>query len=287
MFDWDLKMDGKNLMRQPAVAGAFYPGEENELKNMILEMLSYSGSEQFDGHITGIISPHAGYVYSGRIAAKAYKQIQSKQYDNVIVIAPSHFEYFDGCSIFLGVYQTPLGAVDTNIEMAEAVVSRSQIIVSSSKGHIQEHSLEVQIPFLQICLKGFKLIPVVMGTQDYQTAEELSKAIYETLSGSRFERQRTLIVGSSDLSHYYPAKRAKDMDNIVINDIEEFDEKMLFEDIRSKRCEACGYGPMIATMMISKKLGAKKSKVLSYGTSGETSQDYGSVVGYVSSIFYN
>jgi len=280
-------MDSKKLIRKPAVAGTFYPGEKNELENTILAMLAQSGSEQLDGRIIGIISPHAGYIYSGRIAAEAYKQIRSKQYDNVIVITPSHFEYVDGCSIFFGTYQTPLGTVDTNIEMAEAVVSRSPIIVSSSKGHIQEHSLEVQIPFLQICLKGFKLIPVVMGRQDYQAGEELSNAIYKVLSDRKFENQSTLIVGSSDLSHYYPAKRAKDMDSIVINDIEEFDEKMLFEDIRSKKCEACGYGPMIATMMISKKLGAKKSKVLSYGTSGETSQDYGSVVGYVSSIFYN
>jgi AmmeMemoRadiSam system protein B len=280
-------MDRKNLVRQPAVAGTFYPAEKNELKNAVLGMLAYSGSEQFNGRIIGIISPHAGYIYSGGIAAKAYKQIQSKQYDNVIVIGPSHFEYFDGCSIYLGKYQTPLGIVGTNIEIAESIVSQSPAIVNSSIGHLQEHSLEVQIPFLQICLRDFKLIPVLMGKQDYFTAKELSNAVSTVLSDPGFENQSTLIVGSSDLSHYYPAKIAKEMDGIVIDDIEAFDEKRLFEDIQSNICEACGYGAMISTMMIAKTLGATKSKVLCYGTSGETSQDYNSVVGYVSGIFYD
>jgi hypothetical protein len=126
-----------------------------------------------------------------------------------------------------------------------------------------------------------------MGKQDYFTAKELSNAVSTVLSDPGFENQSTLIVGSSDLSHYYPAKIAKEMDGIVIDDIEAFDEKRLFEDIRSNICEACGYGAMISTMMIAKTLGATKSKVLCYGTSGETSQDYNSVVGYVSGIFYD
>ncbi|MGB7291331.1 MAG: AmmeMemoRadiSam system protein B [Thermodesulfobacteriota bacterium] len=279
-------MDRKNLVRQPAVAGTFYPGEKNELKNIVLEMLAYSSSEQFDGRVVGIISPHAGYIYSGRIAAKAYKQIQSKKYDNVIVIATSHFEYFDGCSIYFGDYQTPLGIVSTNIEIADSIVSRSQAVVNSSRGHFREHSLEVQIPFLQACLRDFKLIPVLMGKQDYLMAKELSNVICTVLSDPGYEDQSTLIVGSSDLSHYYPAKIAKEMDGIVINDIEEFDERRLFEDVEAKICEACGYGAMMSTMMIAKALGATESKVLSYGTSGETTQDYSSVVGYVSAIFY-
>jgi AmmeMemoRadiSam system protein B len=126
-----------------------------------------------------------------------------------------------------------------------------------------------------------------MGKQDYFTAKELSNAVSTVLSDPGFENQSTLIVGSSDLSHYYPAKIAKEMDGIVIDDIEAFDEKRLFEDIQSNICEACGYGAMISTMMIAKTLGATKSKVLCYGTSGETSQDYNSVVGYVSGIFYD
>jgi AmmeMemoRadiSam system protein B len=280
-------MDRKHFVRRPAVAGTFYPGEKDELKNIVLGMLANSSSEQFDSRIIGIISPHAGYIYSGRIAANAYKQIQSKQYDNVIVIAPSHFEYFDGCSIYFGDYQTPLGLVSTNIEIADSIVSQSPAIMNSSKGHFQEHSLEVQIPFLQVCLRDFKLIPVLMGKQDYLMAKELSNAVCAVLSDPGLENQSTLIVGSSDLSHYYPAKIAKEMDGIVISDIEGFDEKRLFEDIQSNICEACGYGAMMSTMMIAKAGGATESKVLSYGTSGETTQDYKSVVGYASAIFYD
>ena len=280
-------MDRKNLVRRPAVAGTFYPREKNELKNIVLGMLAYSSSEQFDGRIIGLIAPHAGYIYSGRIAAKAYKQIQSKKYDNVIVIAPSHFEYFDGCSIYFGDYQTPLGIVRTNVEIADSIVSQSPAVVNSSRGHFQEHSLEVQIPFLQVCLRDFKLIPVLMGKQDYLMAKELSNAVFTVLSDPGFEDQSTLIVGSSDLSHYYPAKIAKEMDSIVISDIQEFDERRLYDGVQSKVCEACGYGAMISTMMIARALGATEGKVLSYGTSGEITQDDNSVVGYASAIFYN
>ena len=280
-------MDRKYLVRQPAVAGTFYPGEKTELKNIVLGMLAYSRAEQFNSGILGIISPHAGYVYSGRIAANAYKQIKSKKYDNVIVIAPSHFEHFDGCSIYFGDYQTPLGIVRTNVEIADSIVSQSPAVVNSSRGHFQEHSLEVQIPFLQVCLRDFKLIPVLMGKQDYLMAKELSNAVFTVLSDPGFEDQSTLIVGSSDLSHYYPAKIAKEMDGIVISDIQEFDERRLYDGVQSKVCEACGYGAMISTMMIARALGATEGKVLSYGTSGEITQDDNSVVGYASAIFYN
>jgi AmmeMemoRadiSam system protein B len=280
-------MDRKYLVRKPSVAGTFYPGEKTELKNIVLGMLAYASSEQLDGRIIGLIAPHAGYIYSGQIAARAYKQIQSKKFDNVIVIAPSHFEYFDGCSIYFGDYQTPLGIVSTNIEIADSIVSRSPAVVNSSRGHAQEHSLEVQIPFLQACLPDFKLIPVLMGNQDYLTAKELSDAVYRVLSDRGFENQTTLIVGSSDLSHYYPARIAKEMDDKVINDIEAFDERGLYEGVQSRICEACGYGAMISTMLIAKALGASISKVLSYGTSGEITQDYNSVVGYLSAILYN
>ena len=276
----------KNITRSPAVAGAFYPADKVELQNMIFNMLDVSSSEQIDDHIIGLISPHAGYVYSGKIAAEAYKQIQISKYDNVIVIAPSHFEYFQGCSIYYGNYQTPLGIVETNVDMAEAIVGNSQTITESSKGHMSEHSLEVQLPFLQITLENFKLIPVVMGNQDYSTAIELSNVICEVLSRPEYENQTTLIIGSSDLSHYYPVDTAKEMDGVIIKDIEEFSYKKLFDDISSKKCEACGYGPMVATMMISNKLGATSCKILSHGNSGDTSGDYGSVVGYVSSAFY-
>lgn len=279
-------MNTRSIIREPAVAGTFYPIDRSELENEVLTMLGDSRSEQLEGDIMGIISPHAGYVYSGRIAAEVYNQIRNKRYDNVIIIAPSHFEYFEGCSVVFGNYKTPIGAIETHIEMAEAIVSKSSFIKESTKGHMREHSLEVQLPFLQIALGNFKLIPVVMGSQDYSTAEDLSNSIFAVLSDATFSNNKNLIVGSSDLSHYYPVERAKEMDGIVIQDIGDFDERKLIDDISSKKCEACGYGPMITTMLISKKLGANKSRVISYGNSGDVSGDYSSVVGYLSSVFY-
>jgi len=280
-------MNTRSIIREPVVDGTFYPLDRSELEKTVLTMLGDSGCERLEGDIRGIISPHAGYVYSGEIAAEAYNQIRNKRYENVIIIAPSHFEYFEGCSVVYGDYKTPVGAIETHIEMAEAIVSKSSFIKESTKGHMREHSLEVQLPFLQIALGNFKLIPVVMGSQDYSTAEDLSNSIFAMLSDPRFSNKNILVVGSSDLSHYHPVERAKEMDGIVIKDIEDFDEKKLFDDISSKKCEACGYGPMITTMMISKKIGANRSRILSYGTSGDISNDFSSVVGYLSSIFYN
>lgn len=280
-------MNTKDIIRKPIVAGTFYPGKVQDLEETILNLLNSSTSEHLTGEIYGLVSPHAGYIYSGKIAADAYKQLRGKSYDNVIVISPSHFDEFTGCSVFFGNYKTPLGVIPTNVELAEAIVSFSPNIIESTKGHLREHSLEVQLPFLQLVLDNFNLIPIAMGSQDYTTANELSIAINAAISKPEFTNQKTLIVGSSDLSHYFPVEKANQLDNVVLKDIEDFDEKKLFSDINSNRCQACGSGPIYAAMITSKRLGAEHSKIISYGTSGDHSRDYSSVVGYLSSVFYS
>ena len=280
-------MNTKDIIRKPVVAGTFYPGKVKSLEETILNFLNSSTSEHLTGEIYGLVSPHAGYIYSGRVAADAYKQLQGKSYDNVIVISPSHFDEFTGCSVFFGNYQTPLGVIPTNVELAEAITSFSPNIIESAKGHSQEHALEVQLPFLQLVLDNFNLIPVAMGSQDYTTADELSMAINTALCEPEFANQKTLVIGSSDLSHYSPLEKANQLDNIVLKDIEDFDGKKLFNDINSNRCQACGSGPILAAMITSKRLGAEHSKIISYGTSGDHSRDYSSVVGYLSSVFYS
>ena len=280
-------MNTKDLIREPVVAGSFYPGKAKSLEEKILNFLNSSTSEHLKGKIYGLVSPHAGYIYSGRIAADAYKQLRGRKYDNVIVISPSHFDEFSGCSVFFGNYKTPLGIIPTNVKLAEAIVSFSPNIIESIKGHLQEHALEVQLPFLQLVLDNFNLVPIAMGSQDYTTADELSVAINTALREPEFANRKTLIVGSSDLSHYYTVEKANQLDNIVLKDIEEFDEKKLFNDVNSNRCQACGSGPILATMITSKRLGAEHSKIISYGTSGDHSRDYSSVVGYLSSVFYS
>jgi len=279
-------MSTQNTIREPSAAGSFYPAKKEELEETITKMLKSSDSEIISGQIFGIVSPHAGYTYSGKIAADAYKQIRSKNFDNVIVIAPSHFEEYSGCSVFFGNYITPLGIIPTNKELSKAIVSSVPNIKESISGHRYEHALEVQLPFLQVVLENFKLVPIVMGHQDYSTAENLSNAIWIALSNPAFKNQKTLIVGSSDLSHYLPVEEANEMDNVVSRDIRVFDAKKLSDDITSNKCQACGFGPILSTMLTSKKLGATQSKVVSYGTSGDVSKDYKNVVGYLSGVFY-
>ena len=179
-------MNTKDRIRKPVVAGTFYPGKVQVLEKTILSFLNSSSSEHLAGEICGLVTPHAGYIYSGKIAADAYKQIQGKSFDNVIVISPSHFDEFSGCSIFFGNYQTPLGIIPTNVELAEAITSFSPSIIESTKGHLREHALEVQLPFLQLVLDNFNLIPIAMGSQDYTTAEELSVSNKLCLAKTRF-----------------------------------------------------------------------------------------------------
>ena len=279
-------MKTQNSYREPSAAGSFYTAKKEKLEETIRKMLESSDSEAIEEQILGIISPHAGYTYSGQIAADVYKQIQSKNFDNVIVISPSHFEEFSGCSVFFGDYITPFGIIPTNIELAKAIVSSSPHISESQSGHRYEHALEVQLPFLQVVLESFKLIPIVMGHQDYSTAEDLSNAIWTSLSSPAFKNHKTLIVGSSDLSHYLPVEEAKEKDSVVLQDVQDFNAKKLSDDINSNKCQACGFGPILSTMLTSKKLGATQSKVISYGTSGDVSKDYQNVVGYLSAVFY-
>lgn len=280
-------MKTQNSYREPSAAGSFYPSKKEKLEETITEMLNDSDVDIIPGQIFGIISPHAGYVYSGQIAADAYKQIQSKNFDNVIVISPSHFEEFPGCSIFFGNYLTPLGAVPTNTSLAKSIASSSSEIEESVSGHRYEHALEVQLPFLQVVLKDFKLVPIIIGRQDYSTAKNLSIALKTALSSPGFKKQKSLIVGSSDLSHYLSINEAKKKDYIALQDIQDFNAKKLSDDINSNKCQACGFGPIISTMLASHEIGATHSKVVSYGTSGDVSKDYQNVVGYLSGVFYS
>jgi AmmeMemoRadiSam system protein B len=280
-------MDTIDEVRKPVVAGLFYPGNKTQLKNTILKFFKHTSTETIDGYPIGLISPHAGYEYSGTIAAEGYKQVQNQRYENVIIISPSHYDYFDGCSIYCGDYATPLGNIPTNRELATAIISASSALMESSQGHEREHALEVQLPFLQVALGNFQLVPIVMGCQDFYVAKELSDAVMATLSDSAFKEQATLIVGSSDLSHYHPADVAKQLDDIVLQSLQNFDEQQLWKDITLNRCQACGFGPIISTMQISRYLGANHSKVIAYGTSGEVTNYSSRVVGYASALFFS
>lgn len=268
--------------RPPAVAGMFYPAQSDKLRTDVEKMFSQTQVEKINGQIFGVIAPHAGYVYSGYVAADAYKQLANRHYDTVAVIAPSHRDYFKGISLYLGDYATPMGTMSVNQELAEKLLAAEPVIKPSELGHREEHALEVQLPFLQVILDSFQILPLVMGTQDWESCYRLGKAL-----GDLLKESNSLVVASSDLSHFYPVEKAHALDGLVAQDIENFEEKKFFDDIQSRRCEACGAGPIIAAMIASKHMGAAHARVLSYHTSGEVSGDNNEVVGYLSGVFYN
>ncbi len=271
------------FIREPAVSGAFYPANATVLLRDIQGYLKKVPKIEMDGKVVGLVAPHAGYVYSGQVAAYAYGAIMDASYDTVVVVAPSHRAYFPGVAVLKeGSYRTPLGLIEVDEEMAQAVSAASTLIRPNPGAHSAEHSLEVQLPFLQAVLQRFRLLPLVMGVQDLATCRAVADAIF---SASVKLKREILVVGSTDLSHYHNDKKAVALDGIVVKHLQDFDEAGLMADVAGERCEACGAGPMVVAMMISRMMGATESKVLRYAHSGDVSGDRSAVVGYVSAVF--
>ncbi len=272
------------MIREPAASGMFYPANPKALAHDIGLYLDQASPGEIKGEIKGLVAPHAGYMYSGGVAAWGYKALLKRTYDTVIIIAPSHRSHFEAVALQEeGGYRMPLGIVKIDEEFASELLKRKSVVQSNFHAHQGEHSLEVQLPFLQVVLKEFRIVPLIMGAQDAALCEALALAIFQVVQGSK---KQCLIVGSTDLSHYYPYGRALELDGNVARNLSSFDVKGLTRDLSADRCEACGAGPMITTMIVSQKLGANASKVLKYANSGDVSGDKGSVVGYVSAVFY-
>lgn len=273
-----------NFVREPAVSGMFYPDNPKKLRNDVDAYIRDAIIPDFEEDVVGIISPHAGYMYSGKVAAYGFKMIAERNYDTVVLLGPSHRAYFEGVALWdRGGFKTPLGVIDIDEEIAQKIVSIGGIIKPNTDTHREEHSLEVQLPFLQSVLSGFKIVPLIMGTQTSSDCKKLVQSLSLIFQGSK---KRLLIVGSTDLSHYYPYAEAKKLDDIVVGRLNTFDIPGMIEDIETGKTEACGAGPIIVTMMLSEKAGADHCKVLKYANSGDTSGDTSRVVGYVSAVFY-
>ncbi|MFQ6618283.1 MAG: AmmeMemoRadiSam system protein B, partial [Fidelibacterota bacterium] len=248
-------------IREPVVAGSFYPENSSALADQIDSFFDGVADMEVKGQLVALISPHAGYLYSGQVAAYGYKLLKNVQIKCVVILAPSHREYFMGSTVYDGeAYKTPLGDVDVDQDLAKELTGQNDMIYFSSTGHRAEHSLEVQIPFLQKSLApGFKILPVVMGDQNWKHINSVGKTLGKVLEG-----KNSLIVASTDLSHFYSYQTAMQMDNIVIRHVEAFDPEALFRSIENRECEACGAGPMIAAMIASKDLGASTARILKY-----------------------
>ena len=275
-------------IRFPAVAGQFYPGEEEELSQMIDEFLKNAKVPEIEGEIFGILVPHAGYVFSGPVAAHCYKTIQGKKFETVVLIGDSHYEYFDGVSVWeKGKWETPFGRVKVDEELAKEILNFSKRFFVKDSAHLFEHSLEVQIPFLQRVLKNFKILPLIFGSED-KDWKDLAKAILKLM-----EKRKILVVASSDLSHYPPYEVAQEADKrtiegILSSDPEKFKEKIetlkkLFPDVDTF---ACAQDTIKTILEVSKNLKGK-AKLLKYQNSGDTI--YGEktqVVGYSAVAFF-
>ncbi len=269
-------------IRESTAAGSFYPGDPGKLKHQINGFLDKA--ELYDiENIKAIVCPHAGYIYSGQVAAYSYKQINGKKFDSIFIIAPSHSEYFNFISIFGGdAYRTPLGPVGIDKERSNLLVDSSSSIKFSKQGHMDEHSLEVQLPFLQVLFEDINIVPIIIGQQSSQNINELGKSI-----GNLFKNQNILIIASTDLSHYHPYNIAVSLDKEAGKLIGSFDSENLMSKFISRNAEMCGGGPVISAMIASKILGADKSKILNYRNSGDITGDRSAVVGYISAAFYN
>jgi AmmeMemoRadiSam system protein B/AmmeMemoRadiSam system protein A len=269
----------KQAVRLPAVAGAFYPANAGELTNMVDGFLAAAKVPDVKEPVA-LVVPHAGYIYSGAVAAHSFALLKGRKISRVVVIAPSHHEAFPFAAVYDGdAYATPLGNIPVDKDFA-ARLAKGPFIKLSSRGHISstaqgEHALEVELPFLQRVLGGFSLVPVVMGDQSYETSRALGVALAKLVKGND-----TIIIASSDLSHYHPYAQAVSLDSKTLRAIEAWDYLTMWRSFRTGTWEACGGGPIIAAMIAAERLGATQAEVLKYANSGDTTSDRSRVVGY-------
>jgi MEMO1 family protein len=275
-------MSEESYIRPPVVAGMFYPEHANELEQMVALLIDNVKSKRKKGSLVGIIVPHAGYQYSGATAAYAYALLKKEKKRTVILVGPSHREYFDGISVFSGSsFKTPLGAVEVDAELRSKLVRALPHAQSSLVGHRAEHSLEVQLPFLQFAMREFKILPIIIGNQKREYCEELGTALADVT-----KVDDVLLLASSDLSHYYSSDIARKLDGVAIASIERLEYATLMSDLETEKTEACGGGPIVAVMSAAKKIGADVCEVLHACNSGDVSGDTDRVVGYVSAAMW-
>ena len=275
-------MNTRTAKRECAVCGQFYPADPAQLRKNIRELISKATIPRIDGTIRGVIGPHAGYEYSGFTAAHAYALLHGATYSTVVIVSPSHREYFEGVSVFPGdSYSTPLGVVPVDEGLREKLLKHSDVIKSTYVGHGQEHAIEVHLPFLQCALDEFRLLPIVVGDQRRECCFALGEGL-----GKILKEENALLIASTDLSHYHPSGVANKLDAVVINHIRKFDYEALMRDLEFQRAEACGGGPTVAVMLALSVLGVRKMAILHHCNSGDITGDQSQVVGYLSAVAY-
>jgi AmmeMemoRadiSam system protein B len=272
-------------IRKPAVSGMFYAGTVRELEEQIgwcykhelgpgaIPRVNSKGLRE----IVAIVVPHAGYYYSGPVAAHAYKELaEDGIFDTAVILGPNHTGYGYPVSLWTGAsWNTPLGDVEINKKLARRLLG--DVIKADETAHIYEHSIEVQLPWLQHLYKKIKIVPITMLAQDIETARMVGKAIAQA-------GDNLIIIASSDFTHYEPHAVAMEKDGSVIEAIVALDEEELYKRCESLDCTMCGYGPVASAIVAAKEMKAQKASLLKYATSGDTSGDFSRVVGYGSIV---
>jgi AmmeMemoRadiSam system protein B len=265
------------MIREAAVAGQFYPGWPGELKEAIEHMTS---REKVKIDAVGVVSPHAGYIYSGPVAGAVFSKI--KFTDTFILIGPNHRGAGKPFSITsAGRWKTPLGEVGINAELGGAILKASGHLAEDTLAHLHEHSLEVQVPFLQYFKPGVMIVPILLSIANPDVYKEIGRAV---VSGIRETGEDAVIVASSDMTHYEPHEKARAKDKLAIDAILELDADELVKRIARHDISMCGYAPVISLITAAKEMGARKAELVKYQTSGDSSGDYSSVVGYAGII---
>jgi len=255
-------------MRACAVAGMFYPREPSHLEQLLGKF--FAGTVPVAGNPLGIVSPHAGYIYSGQVAADSFAAIDGDFSGTFVIVGPSHRGYMTCASAVS--WETPLGVVDTDAEFVRALD-----VEVDEFSHRDEHSIEVQVPFIKYRFPRARIAPVMMGQQDYAGAIRLGEKIVHAI---RQTKRDVRIVASSDFSHYVPEERAKSDDLYAIEALNTLDTKEFYRRIGERQVTACGYGPITAMVTACSRLGAKAARLIRYATSGDVTGDYREVVGY-------
>lgn len=263
--------------KEPSVAGSFYPADQRELREAVENFLSNTKKTENQGRLVALISPHAGYEYSGQVAAYAYRQIVDRNVERIILIAQSHYSGFRGASVYTeGYFRTPLGKVKINEKLAKGLVDEKAGLKFSPEAFEKEHSIEVQLPFLQTVLKDFTIVPVLIGAPTKQTFEHLVSELTEMVD------EKTLIIASTDLSHYHDYHTAIMMDTGIISAVERISVMNAVELFQGGKSEMCGAVPVVITMEVAKRIGANLGILFNYANSGDVTGQKEKVVGYAS-----
>lgn len=268
-------------VRNPVAAGQFYPGSAQELKQQIAAFINKEAKKR---DCIACVLPHAGYIYSGLVAAETISCVNIKE--NVILLGPNHTGRGAAFGIMSsGSWKTPLGETKINNRLARAILERAPLLKDDLLAHSEEHSLEVELPFLQYLRKDCTIIPIVFLTNEFESLKQVGRQIASAVRDLKIQ-DKILVIASTDLTHYESQESAQMKDREVIGAILALDEDRLVKKIQQLNISMCGYAPVIAMISLAKALGAKGAELVKYQTSGDATQDYSSVVGYAGIIIY-